>query len=143
MRSDDLYRERMLEHFRHPRHRGGLEGMSVVGRGAIPICGDEVEVGICHGDGVPLAVRFRGRGCAVCIASASMMAEVLNDGSRESADRLSRAFLDWMLEGAAPAALEHAAPDLVETFSSVRDAGSRARCAALPWAALRDALSRG
>ena len=137
----DVYRVRMLEHFRHPRHRGGLEGMNAIGHGTIPLCGDEVEVGIRHGDEVPFAVRFRGRGCAVCIASASMMAETLTGGSRERADRLSRAFLEWMLEGGDAAALGLGAPELVETFAAVRDTGSRARCAALPWDALRDALN--
>jgi nitrogen fixation NifU-like protein len=138
----DVYRERMLEHFRHPRHRGDLQGMRAIGHGAIPICGDEVEVGIGHGDEA-IAVRFRGRGCAICIASASLMAETLSGSSRESADRLSQAFLDWMLEGGEAVALGLGASDLVDTFAAVRDAGSRAPCAALPWSALRDALEQG
>jgi nitrogen fixation NifU-like protein len=138
-----LYRERILDHFRHPRHRGSVEGMAAVGRGAIPLCGDEIEVGIRHGDGARLSISFRGRGCALCIASASMMAETLTDGGRDRADRFSRAFVDWMLEGATPTALELGAPELVETFRAVRAAGNRAHCAALPWMALRDALSQG
>ena len=137
----ELYRERILDHFQRPRHKGALEGMDAVGRGAIPVCGDEVEVGVRHASD-SIAVRFRGRGCALCIASASMMAEALTGLSRDRADRMSRAFLDWMLERKEAASLRSDAPDLVETFAAVREAGSRARCAALPWGALREALDR-
>lgn len=137
----ELYRERILDHFQRPRHKGALEGMDAVGRGAIPVCGDEVEVGVRHTSD-SIAVRFRGRGCALCIASASMMAEALTGLSRDRADRMSRAFLDWMLERKEAASLCSDAPDLVETFAAVREVGSRARCAALPWGALREALDR-
>jgi nitrogen fixation NifU-like protein len=137
-----LYRDRILDHFRHPRHRGGLDEMDAVGRGRIPLCGDEVEVGIrASGEG-NIAVRFRGRGCALCVASASMMAEALSGLPRDSAERISTAFLDWMLERKEPMSLADDAPDLVETFAPAREAGARAQCAALPWGALREALER-
>jgi nitrogen fixation NifU-like protein len=86
---------------------------------------------------------FRGRGCAVCIASASMMAETLTGFSRERAEKVARAFIDWMLHRADPERLSAHAPELIEIFAAVRDAGSRARCAALPWGALGEALARG
>lgn len=139
--TSEIYRARILDHFRHPRHRGGLEAMHAVGQAAIPMCGDAVEVGVREGRDGRLAVRFRGRGCAVCIASASMMAEIVNGLGRAQADAIACAFRGWLLERADTAALSTAVPDLLETFAAVREAGSRARCAALPWGALSDALA--
>jgi replication-associated recombination protein RarA len=52
-------------------------------------------------------------------------------------------WLARMLEGGEAVALGLGASDLVDTFAAVRDAGSRAPCAALPWSALRDALEQG
>lgn len=139
--NEEIYRARILEHFRHPRHRGDLAAMQTIGRGAIPLCGDEVEVGVREAaDG--LAVRFRGRGCAVCIASASIMAEIVNGLDRRRTEEIGRAFTRWMLDGVDTGLLPAAAPVLVETFAAVREAGGRARCAALPWSALADALER-
>jgi nitrogen fixation NifU-like protein len=138
----EIYRARILDHFQRPRHRGGLEGMHAIGRAAIPMCGDEVEVGVREGGAEQFTVRFRGRGCAVCIASASMMAELANGLGRAQMAKVGGAFTGWMLEGADVAPLTAMVPELVETFSAVRAAGSRARCAALPWGALADALAR-
>ena len=140
--SAELYRERILDHFQHPRHKGSLEGMDAVARGVIPLCGDEVEVGLSANSDGMVAVRFRGRGCALCLASASMMAEMLAGTTRDNAQRMARAFLGWMLERQEPATLASDAPELVETFASAREAGERARCAALPWGALQEALAR-
>jgi len=115
--------------------------MQAVARAAIPMCGDEVEVAVREGDNERLTVRFQGRGCAVCIASASMMAEALSGLRRERAQELARAFTGWMLDRGEAGPLTAAAPELVATFDAVRQAGSRARCAALPWAALGEALT--
>ncbi len=138
--ADEIYRARILDHFQRPRHRGGVEVMAAIGRAAIPMCGDEVEVGVR--EAASLEVRFRGRGCAVCIASASMMAEHVNGLDRRQAEEIGRAFTGWMLHGAGPDLLTATASELVETFAAVRTAGGRARCAALPWSALAEALAR-
>jgi nitrogen fixation NifU-like protein len=141
--TNEIYRARILDHFQHPRHRGSLETMQSIGRAAIPMCGDEIEVGVREvGDG-GLTVRFRGRACAVCIASASMMAELVDSLDRARVRELTDEFLGWMLGRAAAGTLGAAAPELIETFSAVREAGSRARCAALPWGALAHALAPG
>jgi nitrogen fixation NifU-like protein len=138
----DLYRERILDHFHRPRHRGSLDAMQSVGRAAIPMCGDEIEVGIRERDNGRVEVRFRGRGCAVCIASASMMTEAVTGLTGAHASQLARSFIAWMLDRGDGGSLGDDGRDLVETFAAVRETGSRARCAALPWDALADALAR-
>lgn len=73
---DGLYRENILDHYRHPRHRGRLEGASLRGRELNPSCGDEIELYLkldaC--DRVE-DVAFEGAGCAVSTASVSMLTE--------------------------------------------------------------------
>ena len=77
MAANTLYKEVLLEHFHQPRNKGGLQGADVLRRGSNPRCGDEIEVGLfLQGDRLE-RVKFRGRGCSVCIASASLMTEAL------------------------------------------------------------------
>ncbi len=95
--TNEIYRARILDHFQHPRHRGSLETMQSIGRAAIPMCGDEIEVGVREVGDAGLTVRFRGRACAVCIASASMMAELVDSLDRARVRELTDEFLGWML----------------------------------------------
>src|SRR3546814_14955698 len=70
-----IYKEALLDHYRNPRNRGDLENTQIVRRGRNPLCGDEVDIGITIEDGTLTRVRFRGRACSICIASASIMTE--------------------------------------------------------------------
>ena len=75
--ANTLYKDVLLNHFRHPRNRDDLDGADAVCRAINTLCGDEIEVGIfVSGDNIE-QVRFRGRGCSICIASASMMTEAV------------------------------------------------------------------
>src|SRR3546814_8415534 len=68
-----IYKEALLDHYRNPRNRGDLENTQIVRRGRNPLCGDEVDIGITIEDETLTRVRFRGRACSICIASASIM----------------------------------------------------------------------
>lgn len=71
----DLYREQILDHYRRPRHWGLTEGASTQATGHNPLCGDAVTVQVdIEGEHVQ-AMRFVGHGCAVCLASASLVSE--------------------------------------------------------------------
>ena len=73
---DELYRELILDHYRHPRNRGSLEHASAKVEGYNPLCGDEVELELLFDDdGVIEDVAFKGRGCSISQASASMMTD--------------------------------------------------------------------
>lgn len=134
-----VYRQVLLEHFRHPRNRGGLEGMDRVHRGANPRCGDEIEVGVEIDGGYLRAVRFRGRGCSICIASASMMSEVLTGTSLERARSLGRALADWFSDDRGEAVSPLIGEPLI-ALGAVRAHPARRRCALLAWEALAASL---
>lgn len=72
---DALYREAILDHYRHPRHKGHLEQADISHFDHNPFCGDEITLELKVEDGVVTDAAFDGRGCAISQASASMMTE--------------------------------------------------------------------
>jgi len=138
MTTETAYKEALLDHYRHPRHKADPRGAQVVRRGRNPRCGDDIEIGVDF-DGESLSdVRFHGRGCSICIASASMMAEAANGASRYEARSLTELVLRWFSPGN-PADLE--IPESLRALSPVRDMPARHRCVLLAWQALSEALS--
>ncbi|MGB7934839.1 MAG: aminotransferase class V-fold PLP-dependent enzyme [Gammaproteobacteria bacterium] len=84
-------------------------------------------------------VAFRGRGCAICIASASMMTEVPTGRRRGDAEKLSASFRDWFdSAGNAPAP-----PEPLPALTAVRGYPARRRCVLLAWEALNAILAEG
>jgi nitrogen fixation NifU-like protein len=126
-----------MDHYRHPRNRGELEDADVVRRGSNPRCGDDIEVGVRF-DGDRLArVGFRGRGCAICLASASMMTEAVTGRTRTDA----RELCDQLSGSMAASDGESAGlPETLRPLASVRAHAARRRCVLLAWQALEDAL---
>ena len=72
---DQLYREAILDHYKHPRHKGSLDAPDVHYHDHNPFCGDEITVELKVEDGIVTDAAFDGRGCAISQASASMMME--------------------------------------------------------------------
>ncbi|OGN88140.1 MAG: SUF system NifU family Fe-S cluster assembly protein [Chloroflexi bacterium GWC2_73_18] len=73
---DDLYRDYILEHYRHPHNFGTLEHPDAVHEGSNPLCGDRITLMLEFGeDGTVTDVAFTGRGCAISQASASLLTD--------------------------------------------------------------------
>ena len=72
---DALYREAILDHYKHPRHKGHLDSPDITHFDHNPFCGDEITLELKVEDGVVTQAAFDGRGCAISQASASMMTE--------------------------------------------------------------------
>lgn len=133
-----MYKELLLDHFHKPRNKGDLTGMDAVKRGSNPRCGDELEVGVSL-DGQRLkAVRFRGRGCLVCIASASMMTEAIQGAARDDVMETAEALRGWFEAPAGTGA--PALPEPLSALAAVQSHPARKRCVLLAWQALTDAL---
>ena len=75
--SDDLYRELVLDHYKHPRNFGVLEPADVQADGRNPLCGDQITVYANLAGGAIEAIRFQGRGCAISQAATSMLTELV------------------------------------------------------------------
>lgn len=73
---DDLYRENILDHYKHPHHWGELPGADLEAEDLNPLCGDELRVQIKVDDEGRIAdLRFSGHGCAISQAAASMTSD--------------------------------------------------------------------
>ena len=75
--ADSLYREIVLDHYKNPRNFGELDPADYTAEDTNPLCGDQIRMDLAVADGVVTDVRFTGRGCAVSLASASMLTELV------------------------------------------------------------------
>ena len=92
---DDLYREHLLDHSKHPRNHGTLDAPDCEAEGKNPLCGDEVEIDVALADGHIASIRFAGHGCAVSQAATSMLTELVDGMPAEEAAALpSQAIID-------------------------------------------------
>jgi len=75
---DELYRDEILEHYRHPHNFGTLEKPDAIQEGSNPLCGDRITLMLGISDeGIVDEVAFTGRGCAISQASASMLTDTI------------------------------------------------------------------
>src|SRR5262245_41839073 len=138
----ELYQEVILDHHKHPRNFGRLANANRRAEGFNPLCGDRVTV-YAHIDGNAIRdLSFEGSGCAICMASASVMTDTLMGQSVDEADRMFVEFHDLVTGESAQT------PDLdalgkLAVFMGVREFPVRVKCATLPWHALRAALKDG
>jgi len=87
---DDLFRENILDHYRHPRHRGVLENPDISYEDANPLCGDTIRMDLKVADGAIADIRFSGHGCSISQAAASMLCEAVQGKSLEDVKKLGR-----------------------------------------------------
>ena len=134
---DELYREVVLDHHRHPRGRTPLARVDARAHGFNPVCGDEVVLSLAlDGDRIA-AVQVQGRGCAICTASGSIMAEMVPGRTVADAEATSETFRGVMHGQPAPAGVDLG--DL-EALEGVQKFAVRVKCAMLPWVTLADAV---
>ena len=87
---DDLYRENILEHYKHPRNQGTLEHPDVTYEDANPLCGDRIRMDLNIRDGRIDQIRFSGHGCSISQAAASMLCEAVEGKPLEEVKKIGR-----------------------------------------------------
>jgi len=87
---DEMFRENILEHYRHPRNQGTLEHPDITYEDANPLCGDKIRMDLNVKDGVIDQVRFSGHGCSISQAAASMLSERIEGQPIEEVRKLTR-----------------------------------------------------
>jgi nitrogen fixation protein NifU and related proteins len=133
----DLYREVILDHNRRPRNFGEIAGADRVIEGVNPLCGDKMTLYVKLGEGVVRDISFKGTGCAISVASSSLMTERVKGTTVEASLALFEKIHD-LLTGAAAASPEEL--DKLAALAGVREYPTRIKCASLPWHALKAAL---
>ena len=139
----DLYQEVILDHGRKPRHAHRPEQVDASAKGDNPMCGDRMELFIKTApDGAIADAAFQGRGCAISMASASLMTETVKGKTPEQAKRMGEAFRDLAMTGTCPDCGGEIADDMerLTPLSGVHEFPSRVKCATLAWHTLNAAL---
>jgi len=88
----DMYRQQILDHYKNPRNYGEIEEATFTHVGENPMCGDEITMDVVlEDDGETIeAVAFRGDGCAISQASASMLTSKLRGKTLDELDEMGR-----------------------------------------------------
>ena len=137
----ELYQEVILDHSKRPRNFRALPEASHQAEGFNPLCGDKATIYLRVEGDVVKEVAFKGAGCSISTASASMMTEALAGKSRAEAEALFQRFHELLTSDPSKAA-DNAAPELgkLAVFSGVCEFPVRVKCASLPWHTFRAAL---
>jgi nitrogen fixation NifU-like protein len=134
----DLYQDLILDHQKNPRNFGDQEGANHHADGYNPLCGDKVTLGLkVDGQGVIQDIHFKGSGCAISKASASMMTVALKGKKTEEAEKLFHQFHD-MVMGKIDKAPESLGK--LKVFEGVKEYPARVKCASLAWHTMEAAL---
>jgi nitrogen fixation NifU-like protein len=135
-----LYQEVILDHNKRPRNFGELADAEHRAEGNNPLCGDRLTVDLTLDSDRIVDVKFRGQGCAISTASASLMTEAVKGKTVDEAAALFEVFHE-MLTGDPSAPAEVSAElGKLAVFSGVREFPIRVKCATLAWHTLRAAL---
>ncbi len=118
------YQAQILDHYKHPHNRGTLEPATHRGRESNPLCGDDISLALrVDGSNRIEEVRFDGEGCAISMASASLLTDAIKGKTVDEAGGLDKAAV---------------LANLGVPLSAVRE-----QCAVLPLKALKRALGSG
>jgi nitrogen fixation NifU-like protein len=133
----ELYREVILDHNRRPRNFGALPDANHVIEAVNPLCGDKLTLYVKVGDGRVEDISFKGTGCAISVASSSLMTERIKGqtlaASLELFDKVH-----GLLTGASEPSEDL---DKLAALAGVREYPTRVKCASLAWHALKAAVT--
>jgi nitrogen fixation NifU-like protein len=136
----ELYQEIILDHSRHPRHFGTLTDANHRADGFNPLCGDKVSIYLkVNGEDRIEDIAFEGKGCAISVASASLMSEMLKGRKVDEAETLMGGFLE-LVKGGEGADLSDDDREYLEAMAGVSAFPMRVKCATLAWHAMKSAL---
>ncbi len=143
MNLKELYQEIILEHGKNPRNLGKVHEFNKDAKGHNPLCGDNVHVYLkLNGQKIVEEISFEGRGCAISMASASIMTDLIKGKNEHEAKEIVEDFLGMIKEN----------PDLKSEYlkddektklmclSGVKQYPMRVKCATLSWHTLTSAM---
>lgn len=140
---ESMYQEIILDHYKHPHHRGLPERFDAEVHHVNPTCGDEVTLRVALDDGRIAELGWVGEGCSISQASTSVMSDLVVGKPVDEAMELQDAFLQLMQSKGAALDDEHA--DALEdavAFEGVAKYPARVKCALLGWMAMKGAVAQ-
>ena len=140
---ESMYQEIILDHYKHPQHRGLPESYDAEVHHVNPTCGDEVTLRLRIADGQIAELGWDGEGCSISQASTSVMSGLVAGKPVTDALALEEKFLELMQSRGA-AELSDADADSLEdavAFEGVSKYPARVKCALLGWMAMKSAVA--
>ena len=134
---DELYRDIIMDHFRYPRGNKPLEKFTVENEGKNPTCGDELKMSLKIDNGVVEDISVGCKGCAISVASGSILSELIKGKSVEEVRKIAAIVKAMLKGGDIPDDFELG--DL-EAMRGVKDFPVRIKCALLSWTTLIDGV---
>ena len=136
---NELYQETILEHNKNPRNFREISNASKKALGNNPLCGDALQVFVSMDGDTISDVAFKGSGCAISKASASMMTQAVKGRTSHEAEELFDEFTK-MVRGEIDEEAEESHLGRLKIFAGVREFPARVKCASLSWHTLHAAL---
>jgi nitrogen fixation protein NifU and related proteins len=136
----DLYRDVIVDHNRNPRNFRPMADADCHAEGFNPLCGDRLTIYVRLEGGVIRDVSFQGSGCAISVASASLLTESVKGRTVEDAERLFGTMHAMLTRD--DAEVDVASLGKLGALSGVRAFPARVKCASLCWHTLDAALHR-
>jgi len=137
MSTPALYREAVLDHYRNPRNRGVLAEHTHAADGVNPLCGASLRIELNCARGRIVDMRFSGEACAITIATASMLSELVRGLEMAQVATLHAPF-EQVLLGELDADRKLGS---LNALAELHRYPARRKCAELPWATLQAALA--
>ena len=141
--TDSMYQQIILDHYKHPQHRGLPEAFDAEVHHVNPTCGDEVTLRVRVADGTIADLGWQGEGCSISQASTSVMSELVVGKPIDDALALQQRFLELM-QSRGEVELTEADEDILEdavAFGGVSKYPARVKCALLGWMAMKSAVA--
>jgi nitrogen fixation protein NifU and related proteins len=132
----DLYQQTILDHSKNPRCFGVCSEATKHIAGVNPVCGDEITLHASADKSQRIKLSFEGKGCAICMASASMMTEATNGLENHRAQHLFDTFIAMLYDKPYDSELL----GKLVTLEGIKKFPSRIKCATLSWHALHALL---
>jgi nitrogen fixation NifU-like protein len=145
MELKELYQEIILDHAKNPRNKGRCENYNYDAKAHNPLCGDKVHIYLNLDDDKNIKdLSFEGEGCAISLASASILTDILKGKDLSFTKKVTDDFLN-MLKTKTKITLNSLSKDQVTTINSlsgVQEFPMRIKCATMAWHTLLAAIEK-
>ena len=135
----DLYQEVIIDHNRSPRNFGKLEDADRTLEGYNPLCGDRLVLYVKLDNDVISKINFDGSGCAISVASASLMTEAMQGKTISEAEAIFNEFHNLITVDGAD--IDYDSLGKLAAIAGVRDYPTRIKCAILCWHTLHSVIT--
>ena len=143
MNLKELYQEIILDHGKNPRNLRKTENFNKDAKGYNPLCGDKVHVFLKLNENKKIEdISFEGSGCAISMASASLMTDLVKEKEEKEVENLVKDFLDMIKEKPelTTKSLSEDEKTKLMSLSGVKQYPMRVKCATLAWHTLTSAI---